>query len=48
MNAAHKHLPHELQETCQALLTDHEEFRRIDRTCLAGKRVIDARGIWRK
>ena len=29
------------------LLTDHEEFRRVDRTCLAGKRVIDTRGIWR-
>ena len=29
------------------LLTDHEEFRRLDRTCLAGKRVIDTRGIWR-
>ena len=28
------------------LLTDHEEFRRVDRTCLAGKRVIDTRGIW--
>jgi UDP-N-acetyl-D-mannosaminuronic acid dehydrogenase len=30
------------------LLTDHEEFRRVDRTCLAGKRVIDTRGIWCK
>ena len=29
------------------LLTDHEEFRRVDRTYLAGKRVIDTRGIWR-
>ena len=29
------------------LLTDHEEFLRVDRTYLAGKRVIDTRGIWR-
>ena len=27
------------------LLTDHEEFRRVDPGCLAGKRVIDTRGI---
>ena len=30
------------------LLTDHQQFRRVDRTCLAGKRVIDTRGIWRE
>ena len=30
------------------LLTDHQEFRRIDPRCLAGKRVIDTRGIWRE
>ena len=30
------------------LLTDHEEFRRVDPACFAGKRLIDTRGIWRK
>ena len=29
------------------LLTDHEEFRRVDPNLLVGKRVIDTRGIWR-
>ena len=29
------------------LLTDHREFRHVDPRCLAGKRVIDTRGIWR-
>ena len=30
------------------LLTDHGEFRSVDPRCLAGKRVIDTRGIWCK
>lgn len=30
------------------LLTDHQEFRRIPPEALAGKRVIDTRGIWRE
>ena len=30
------------------LLTDHEEFRRVDPGCLAGTRVIDTRGVWRQ
>ena len=29
------------------LLTDHAPFRSIDRARLAGKSVIDTRGIWR-
>ena len=30
------------------LLTDHEEFRRVDPGCLAGTRVIDTKGVWRQ
>ena len=30
------------------LLTDHQEFRSVDPRCVAGKRVIDTRGIWRE
>ena len=40
-------LDHALAADVILLLTDHEEFRRVDRTYLAGKRVIDTRGIWR-
>jgi len=29
------------------LLTDHREFRELDRARLAGKRLIDTRGAWR-
>jgi UDP-N-acetyl-D-mannosaminuronic acid dehydrogenase len=29
------------------LLTDHKDFRDVDRGRLAGKRIIDTRGIWR-
>ncbi|MGW6279058.1 UDP-N-acetyl-D-mannosamine dehydrogenase [Kribbella sp. NPDC055071] len=29
------------------LLVDHDEFRGIDRSLLAGKRVIDTKGLWR-
>ena len=29
------------------LLTDHTEFREIDRSRLAGKRIVDTRGMWR-
>ena len=30
------------------LLTDHQEFRKIDTRELAGKTIVDTRGIWRK
>ena len=30
------------------LLTDHREFRSVNPGCLAGKRVIDTRGVWRQ
>jgi UDP-N-acetyl-D-mannosaminuronic acid dehydrogenase len=30
------------------VLTDHKEFKDIDRTQLANKKIIDTRGIWRK
>ena len=40
-------LDHALAADVILLLTDHEEFRRVDRRYLAGKRVIDTRGIWR-
>ena len=30
------------------LLTDHREFRSVNPGCLAGKRVIDTRGVWRR
>ena len=29
------------------LLVDHDEFKDIDTSALAGKRVIDTKGIWR-
>jgi UDP-N-acetyl-D-mannosaminuronic acid dehydrogenase len=30
-----------------ALLVDHDQFRAMNRTWLAGKVVYDTRGIWR-
>lgn len=41
-------LDHALAADVILLLTDHEEFRSVDPRCLAGKRVIDTRGIWRR
>nr|WP_245533777.1 UDP-N-acetyl-D-mannosamine dehydrogenase [Corynebacterium lubricantis] len=29
------------------LLVDHKEFKKIDRSTLAGKTIIDTRGVWR-
>jgi UDP-N-acetyl-D-mannosaminuronic acid dehydrogenase len=29
------------------MLTDHAPFRSIDRETLAGKTIIDTRGVWR-
>ena len=41
-------LDHALAADVILLLTDHEEFRRVNPRCLAGKRIIDTRGIWRE
>lgn len=40
----------EVFESCSliVLLVDHDEFRAIDPASLAGKRVIDTRGIWKR
>ena len=29
------------------LLTDHSQFKQMDKALLAGKTIIDTRGIWR-
>ena len=39
-------LDHALAADVILLLTDHKEFRSVDSRRLAGKRVIDTRGIW--
>ena len=30
------------------VLTDHKEFKDVDSSALANKKIIDTRGIWRK
>jgi UDP-N-acetyl-D-mannosaminuronic acid dehydrogenase len=35
------------QASVIALLVDHDAFRTIDRSLLAGKSVVDTRGFWR-
>ena len=29
------------------LLVDHREFKHLDRSLIAGKSVVDTRGVWR-